>query len=257
MIYLADKDVTEIAKLLNEDLEAISGYFYESELLMNLKKGKTESMLFGTSQRLSKLDTTLQLYYRGEKVYNTDTYKYLGNIVDPALNLNLDFDQKYRKASARLRLMTKVRSFLNAEAAKKVYEAMVTPVMTYCHLIHSSITKSQSGKLKSLKSRATEIIGNVDIQDIENTMKLRSCLFVRKCLEKRLCNVFDDYFQVKEHSQNTRNNNSLLVLPRVKLEYERKTLYFYGAKIYNELPLAIRKLDKFNEFESHLKTYFN
>ena len=96
VIYLADKDVTEIAKLLNEDLEAISGYFYESELLMNLKKGKTESMLFGTSQRLSKLDTTLQLYYRGEKVYNTDTYKYLGNIVDPALNLNLDFDQKYR-----------------------------------------------------------------------------------------------------------------------------------------------------------------
>ena len=67
VIYLGHKNVNEISKLLNEDLDLISTYFNENELLMNLKKGKTETMLFGTSQRLSKLDSSLELYYRGKE----------------------------------------------------------------------------------------------------------------------------------------------------------------------------------------------
>ena len=257
VIYLGHKNVNEISKLLNEDLDLISTYFNENELLMNLKKGKTETMLFGTSQRLSKLDSSLELYYRGERVNCIDKYKYLGNVVDPALNLNSDFDQKYKKASSRLRLLTKVRPFLNVAAASKIFEAMVVPVVTYCHTLHASMTTTQKMKLKSLTSRATKIIDSNVPNDIETTMRVRTCLFVRKCMENKLCNDFNEYFKVANHSKNTRNNKSLLVLPQVKLEFERKAFYFFGAKIYNELPLDIRKEKSYNIFKQRLmQNYF-
>ena len=131
------------------------------------------------------------------------------------------------------------------------------PVVTYCHTLHVSMTTTQKMKLKSLTSRATKIIDSNVPNDIETTMRVRTCLFVRKCMENKLCNDFNEYFKVANHSKNTRNNKSLLVLPQVKLEFERKAFYFFGAKIYNELPLDIRKEKSYNIFKQRLiQNYF-
>ena len=40
-----------IEKLLNDDLVNVSGYFIENELIINLKAGKSECMLLGTSKK--------------------------------------------------------------------------------------------------------------------------------------------------------------------------------------------------------------
>ena len=50
----------------------------------------------------------------------------------------------------------------------------------------------------------------------------------------------------------TRNNQCLVKLPKIKTEYARKSFRFMGAKIYNELPLDIRKTESFNAYEQHL-----
>ena len=38
--------------------------FEDNELIINLKKGKSEVMLFGTSQKLGRLNETLNIKYR-------------------------------------------------------------------------------------------------------------------------------------------------------------------------------------------------
>jgi len=258
VIYIGHKDIKQLSKLLNEDLSAISNFFYENELLANLKKGKTESMLFGTNQRLSKINHGLELFYREQIIKNTDSYKYLGNIVDPSLTLNTDFDAKYKKASNRLKLLARVRPFLTKSAALKIYNMLIIPILTYCSQLHSSKTKTQSSKLQSIYNRAYTIIGqlNARLQNPEHSMSLNNCLFVRKCMDRRLCANFHDYFTLLQHTKNTRGNNSLLKLPRVKLEFERKGFYFFGAKVYNELPNEIRQLSEFESFKKSLKDQF-
>ena len=66
VVYIKGKEKQTIEKLLNEDIEYISNYFYKNQLIINLKKGKTESMIFGTNQRLKKIlkrtRIILQLY---------------------------------------------------------------------------------------------------------------------------------------------------------------------------------------------------
>lgn len=54
VIYVSDKCFVTIQRKLNEDLQSVSRYFKENELIINLKKGKSEFMLLGTNKRLSK-----------------------------------------------------------------------------------------------------------------------------------------------------------------------------------------------------------
>ena len=59
------------------------------------------------------------------------------------------------------------------------------------------------------------------------------------------------------HRNNTQDNDLLLKLPHVRLEFERKTFYFQGATLFNSLPKPIREIDDFNEFKCALNLYFN
>ena len=62
----------------------------------------------------------------------------------------------------------------------------------------------------------------------------------------------DDYFEINTHSKNTSSNNTLFKLPKVKTEFERKGFYFFGAKLYNDLPKAIQKQNNYFSFKQEL-----
>lgn len=55
VLYYAPKDVKTIEQKLTEDMSHLSEWFEKDELIVNLKKGKTECMLFDTGKNLSKI----------------------------------------------------------------------------------------------------------------------------------------------------------------------------------------------------------
>ena len=67
----------------------------------------------------------------------------------------------------------------------------------------------------------------------------------------------NDFFIVQDHEKVTRNTQNSVKLPFIKTEYARKSFYFTGAKIYNELPLEIRKITNLTEFKKRLKEHFS
>ena len=68
------------------DLEKISAYFHLNELVINLKKGKSQVMLFGSSQWLKKEGNHSDVMYEGNKINFVTQYNYLGTIIDNYLN---------------------------------------------------------------------------------------------------------------------------------------------------------------------------
>ena len=85
VIYVADKDLKVIKTKLTKDMKSMADWFDENGLIVNLIKGKTESLLFGTSQRISKQSQTLDVMYRCSKKLNTKQYKYLCIEMDSTL----------------------------------------------------------------------------------------------------------------------------------------------------------------------------
>ena len=55
VIYWADKDVTNLSKILTNEMRKLEQWMDENELILNAKKGKTEVLVFGTAQRLKQL----------------------------------------------------------------------------------------------------------------------------------------------------------------------------------------------------------
>ena len=212
-------------------------------------------MLFSTDKRLSKTPRKLSLEYKYQVIHSTKRYKYLGCILDPCLNLNDFFDKSYKKASSRLKLLYKMRPYLTTLATMKIYNMMIVTILTYNSLVNLKLTRTQLAKYTSIKNRATQIIGQCDpVEKIENIIKRNACNIVKKCLLKEACENFDDYFKLISHNISTRNNDILLILPKVRLECAKNSFCFMGARLYNTLPREIRESHDINCFKKSLKT---
>lgn len=257
VIYCASKDVDIIESKLNSEIENVGLYCRENELLLNLKKGKTEVMLFGTSRRLCQCGRELRISYNNELVSFVKKYVYLGNLLDNTLTLSNNFDRAYKRASSRLRLLKNVRNHLNIHAATKIFDMMILPILTYAGPVKPVLTKTQTDQLASLHRRAKTITGNNNLKCPTNEIQQQICLLVKKCLVKQTnSSIFDNYFKMLSHQQSTRNNNISIELPRVKLESAKQSFYFAGAKIYNNLPTVIRSTVNISKFRSLISNLF-
>ena len=70
----------------------------------------------------------------------------------------------------------------------------------------------------------------------------KKCLVeVFKCQNGLAPPLFKDYFKKILHQQETRGNNTNLLLPKVHTEAGRKTFLFQGSKLHNKLPDALKQ----------------
>lgn len=93
VILCGSKSLEEIEYQLNEDLKNLRVWLEENELLLNMKPGKTEVLLFGTSKRIATTNRNLEVKFMEKPINVTGTYKYLGVEIDQSLNLNSHFDK--------------------------------------------------------------------------------------------------------------------------------------------------------------------
>ena len=116
-------------------------------------------------------------------------------------------------------------------------------------------TVSQDG---SIERRVRDMTSGSQksVPSIVQSLYKRACKTVRQCLDKEMCTNFHDYFSINEHNRNTRNMAALINIPKVKLEFATQSFYFYGAKIYNDLPIEIRQEQHYRKFLSLLNEHF-
>ena len=230
-------------------------------MIINLKKGKTESLLFGTAKKLANLNDSFAVCYRGETISETKEYKYLGMELNSSLNLNSHFEKNFKRASGRLRLLAKLRGCLNLKSAKAIYQSMILPTLTYCGILQLKLSPTQLTRLASFHDRAVKIVstGNsvpTELPSVIQCNRKRACEIVRKCLVKEISSLFHNYFTIINHEKKTRNNDCLLRLPKIRTEYARKSFFFMGAKVYNDLPAEIRKTENHQNFLKLLEDHF-
>ena len=242
IIFYGGKCTHDIESALNDDLKSIVQYCEENELLLNFKKGKTEVMLLGTAQRLSRYGNELRIVHNNTTVNSVTQYCYLGNVIDPNLTLSSNFDRSYKKASSRLRLLHSTRKYLTVNATQSIYNLMILPLLTYSSSIKTSFNEGQSVKLASLERRAATIIGVDSVKNIKSVIEKEIYTMVKRCVKKEYGHeIFDNYFKVVNHSKGTRNDNRSLELPYIKLEASRPSFFFGAAKLFNNLEISKRK----------------
>ena len=157
VIYISDKSFSTIRSNLTEDFARVATWLEENQLIVNLRNGKTEWMLFETSQRTK--NKVLDVVLNHSILSETNSYKYLGVQLDQNLNTKDHTTQMYRNICSRLQLLKRLRPKITTKATVTIYQSMILLLVTYCSLV-SYNSKSYMKKAKSLHSRAGQTIGN-------------------------------------------------------------------------------------------------
>ena len=122
-------------------------WFTENELLLNLKPGKTELLVFGTNQRLAKIPKNI---YNRQVIIATTLYKYLGVELKNSLNLNRRVDRNCKKVSSRVKTLHCLKHLLTNKSAKVVSSLMVLRTLSVrCSLLKPSFSNTHAKKLRS------------------------------------------------------------------------------------------------------------
>ena len=164
-----------------------------------------------------------------------------------------------KTSNSRFRLLQKVRPYLTTLSAKTLYQTMILPIITYGSLVNLNLTETQRNRMNRFHNCAVDIIlyrdtkiDRNDIVSLIQSFSIKACKIVRKSLDGSTCSNFLEYFQRSNHNKNTRNNKFSAKLPKIRLEYVRKSFYYMGAYLYNKLPIEIRKIEDMHTFKKEL-----
>ena len=195
-------------------MTVIKNWLDKNRLIINLKKGKTESMLFGTAKRLCCHDD-LKVSLQGHLINFTSKYKYLGMHLDPSLSMGDHLQKVLKKATSRIKLLARMRKSLSMLAAKSVYSAHVLPTILYCSTPVLKISDTMAQKFEKLQVKAQKIIycqadrnREKSFCSILNQKKLKAACMIFKCLQGSSIPVFSSYAEEISHTYRTRNNNA-------------------------------------------------
>ena len=166
-----------------------ASWFRDNELVLNLKKGKTECMIFGTAKRLNALNgRRLALTVNGTLINTPSPYKYLGVNLDSSLILGSHFDKMYKRATGRFYLLRRIRPLIDKSSAEEIYKTMIQPVFTYYGTVGLRWSRSRKSRIESIERRSQKVIGgNYQVQTVESLIKRRSGQLVFDCLQDNVC----------------------------------------------------------------------
>ena len=90
VIYVSGNDSESIQEKLNADILEVHNWLTDNDRSLNLKNGKTETMISGNSIHVKKA-ASFNIQIKGTIINQTWSYKYLGIHLDSTLALNGNF----------------------------------------------------------------------------------------------------------------------------------------------------------------------
>ena len=139
--------------------------------------------------------------------------------------MNEQFDKTYKKTTTQLKLLSKVQKHLTKDATDAAIRAYILPTVMFSCLTNLKLNNTQIRKLDSISNRI-KMLSTKTCIDFENERNKYAAKIVRKCLDNKLCENFQQYFNLNSHNINTRNNEISIDLPKCKLEFSKCGFYY-------------------------------
>ena len=181
--------------------------------------------------------------------------------LDDGLKWHEHVKELSRKCWAGLSRLKRFRKVLLTTLKKRLYSSLVLPHLDYCCLVWQECSKELDNvnKLERIQNYQMRII--LDQPPLTSTTKLRNKLgwtslesrreYLRTMMLHRIMTgdallELRSFFQANKdiRSQDTvitRGSKNLFVR-QVNTEYGRRTFSFAGSKVWNRLPLEVRRL---------------
>ena len=266
----ADKNLKSLETTVNQELSKLFDWLTANKLTLNINK--TNFVIFRPAQRKLTYHPKIMIFDNDQKknvaLECKESVRYLGVIIDNNLSWENHIDHVAIKISRTIGLICKLRHFLPRHILLTIYRSLVTPYLTYGLIAWGQACKSHLEKLLKLQERALRFIyfsernqHTIPLFIDAGVLPLKSLyyeLLAHLMFEIRHRNapgniqvLFQDISDI--HSYNTRSSASNnFYTHSSRLSIQVNSFSRIGTKIWNEMPMSLRKLPK-NVFKRKIK----
>ena len=144
VMYFTNLCASEIARVVQDDLNRVVQWMESSRLIIN--QSKTKSMFFGIWPNLAKSPNFCRQLY-GKTLERVAKFSCLGVVLEENLSWKDHAEYVGNKVSRRLGLLSRIRSCLTQEAPKQICTSLLQPLIDYADVAREG--KSQRSVAKS------------------------------------------------------------------------------------------------------------
>ena len=268
-IVVADKQISTIETILENELGTVSDWLIDNKLSLHL--GKTESILFGSKQKL-KATSNLNMECKGTVIEPREKVKYLGAVLEQTLTVESIANSVLQKANARLKFLYRKQKFLNLHIKKLLIMSLIQCHFDYaCSFWYPGLSKLLKNRLQITQNKIVRFVLKLDPRSHVGNEEFKSLgwLPVHRRVDQIILNhVFKintgksaDYMHEhfipasSIHSYGTRfRENGCFVIPKVK-SFGNKSFAYNACNLWNNLPNHTRQIQEAHKFKAAVKTY--
>ena len=224
---------------------------------------KTELMIIGSRQRLNTQCDEVDIRIDDEMIKRVDRIKSLGLTI---LSWSNHVDEICRKVSSAIGAFKRIRHFISANTALQIYNALILPHFDYCSPVWDCLRGQSSDKLQKLQNRAARVITKLPFHTSSNllldTLKWAKLSLRRKkqkarIMYKTIHDLAPEYlqrlFSQGDAEYNLRKLEGKLTLPKPNTNYLKRSFFYRGTCLWNNLPQYLRNADSIVQFKRTFK----
>lgn len=274
VIYL-DSDYENInnsIQIMNNEINKINNWIEIHG--MQLNAAKTNAIIIGSKKQINTINTiaTNNISINNVIIPFCSEIKYLGYYFNNIFDANSHINKIIKKVNFSLNKISHCRNSIPKSARTKIVKCVINPIFDYASIIYHGynihgtnenqmrLQKAQNNCIRYIckLSRYDHISPHLNDLKILNTSNRRIfliCCILHKFLIHGSANYLNDIFV--KNNNNTRNgmDSFSLNVKFVKKTRDQFLLSHSASRLWNSLPLELRKIEIHNSFRKTLLDY--
>ena len=266
-LTVTHRDINYIENTLNSNLSSLCDWLVDNKLSIHL--GKTESILFGTSTKLAKVNH-LNIHHGNHVIEQKQSVKYLGVTLDNTLSGKSMVDRILSKINGKLRFLYRKQRFLSKGVRRLLCNSLIQPHYDFaCCSWYPLLTQNLKKRLQisqnkcirfclSLKNRDridTTKFAEINWLPVEERFEQCMCTLIYKFFYNDVPEYINEIFIVNIEKYNTRNTN-MLKRPFYKTSNGQKAISYIGPKLWDSMPNYLKEKRTIATFKHDYKTHY-
>jgi hypothetical protein len=253
---------------LELSINSISLWMFHNKLKLNPEK--TEFLIIASPRNQHKIEID-SITLGDEVVPRSKTVRNLGVVMDSALCMRSQVNSIRRTCYFYLSWIRKIRKYLTLDSARSIVRALVLSRLDYCNGLLVSLPKCLIHDLDMVLHEAarvvvnqrkdpnisiTKILKDLHWLPIQARIKFKIMMLTYKSIHSEAPQYLSDHLTMHSSSHSLRSNDQyMLKVPKSKNKYGDRAFRVAAPKLWNALPLGIRKLPTVPQFKRSLRTH--
>ncbi len=263
-LYIEVDDRDETARLINQDLEALS--LWSKNWLVSFSAAKTKTITIS-----NKPDAGLNpsLFLEGVKIDKVSSHKYLGVHLSSNLKWKEHVDEVALKARKKLSLMIPLKMKLDRKSLEIMYNSFVLATMEYANTVWGGSPDCYISKLERIhldglrlitgataRSSSIQVLEECNGKTISQQINCSSLILMYKILHGKvpeyLTNIHLELQGEAMHTYNLRNRGNLRI-PLCRLYTFKKSFFPRAIESWNSLSANMKSSSSLEKFRQSIK----